>query len=214
MSSRTFTLALILVGYAATLAVSAGHLAEWYSLTLGTLPRFLALALAVTLEMNAFLLSLLSNSILRGSRWATGGALVALGLVWLGNFRSMQRAGEGLEPMEVFAMSLFVPVGTYVMGKVVGELLREGAKPKEAPAEAPPVLRPALPQEEEEVASALLQTLERPMTLREIYQALPSYRQRLPEALKTLQERGLVKNERGFWSRAQAAQAYQGGDAR
>lgn len=112
------------MAYLSTLAVSAGHLARWYALSLGDLPPWLAWGLAGSLEFTAFLLSLLSNSLLRGSAWAAGGAVGALGLVWLGNALSMQRAAPGLPLWEVLAGSLFVPVGTYVAGKVVGELLR------------------------------------------------------------------------------------------
>ena len=195
---RRVLIALLFLGYTATLAVSAGHLAEWYALTLGNLPSFLALALAFTLELNAFLLSILSNSALKGSRWAAGGALVALGLVWLGNYRSMQRAGPEVEPLEVFAMSLFIPVGTYVIGKVVGELLELEARgveeargrSRDEPAAATNVLE-----------DRLLQVLRGPMSLKEIYQALPEARDRLPEVLRRLEARGLVRNERGLWLR-------------
>lgn len=114
---------LLLLAYFATLIMSTGHLAEWYALSLGKLPRELAWGLAGALEFTAFLLSLLSNSLLRQSRWAGGGALAALGLVWVGNALSMHRGAPELALWEVFLMSLFVPVGTYAVGKVVGELL-------------------------------------------------------------------------------------------
>ncbi len=199
---------LLLTGYAATLAVSAGHLAQWYALTLGDLPPFLAVALAVTLELNAFLLSLLSNSTLKGSRWAAGGALVALSLVWLGNFRSMERAaGEGVGSAEIFAMSLFVPVGTYVIGKVVGELLEQG-KRERAQAPAAHEATEVPPQEDltgDPVFADLLRVLATPMPLREIYRALPEYRDRLPEALRALEQSGAVRNEGGLWVRNEMA---------
>lgn len=195
---------LLLTGYIATLAVSSGHLAQWYALTLGDLPPFLAVALAVTLELNAFLLSMLSNSTLKGSRWAAGGALVALGLVWLGNYRSMERAaGEGVGSAEILAMSLFVPVGTYVIGKVVGELLerarREGSGVLEDLKSTEALLRPLSPQDP--VLARVLQVLTTPMPLREIYRALPEYQDRLPEVLRALEEQGLLRNEGGFWVR-------------
>jgi hypothetical protein len=197
-------ISLLLAGYIATLAVSSGHLAKWYALTLGDLPPFLAVALAVTLELNAFLLSMLSNSTLKGSRWATGGALVALGLVWLGNYRSMERAaGDGVGSAEILAMSLFVPVGTYVIGKVVGELLERERKERlaalEGPETAEALLQPVPPQDP--VLAKVLQVLTTPMPLREIYRALPEYRDRLPEVLRALEERGLLRNEGGFWVR-------------
>jgi hypothetical protein len=203
MASRAMIL-LLLTGYIATLAVSSGHLAQWYALTLGDLPPFLAVALAVTLELNAFLLSMLSNSTLKGSRWAAGGALVALGLVWLGNYRSMERAaGEGVGSAEILAMSLFVPVGTYVIGKVVGELLerarREGSGVLEDLKSTEALLRPLSPQDP--VLARVLQVLTTPMPLREIYRALPEYQDRLPEVLRALEEQGLLRNEGGFWVR-------------
>ncbi len=201
-------LLLLLTGYTATLAVSAGHLAKWYALTLGDLPPFLAVALAVTLELNAFLLSLLSNSTLKGSRWAAGGALVALSLVWLGNFRSMERAaGEGVGSAEIFAMSLFVPVGTYVIGKVVGELLEQG-KRERPKALAAYEAKEAPPREDlggDPVFADLLRVLATPMPLREIYRTLPEYRDRLPEALRALERSGAVRNEGGLWVRSEMA---------
>jgi hypothetical protein len=203
MASKAMIL-LLLTGYIATLAVSSGHLAEWYALTLGDLPPFLAVALAVTLELNAFLLSMLSNSTLKGSRWAGAGSLVALGLVWLGNYRSMERAaGDGVGSAEILAMSLFVPVGTYVVGKVVGELLererRERSGVPEGPETTEALPRPLSPQDP--VLARVLQVLRTPMPLREIYRALPEYQDRLPEVLRLLEERGLLRNEGGFWVR-------------
>lgn len=121
---RNLLLFLLILAYLSTLAMSTGHLAQWYALSLGGLPPWLAWGLAASLEFTAFLLSLLSNSLLRGSAWAGGGAVAALALVWLGNALSMHRAAPGVALWETLAMSLFVPVGTYVVGKVVGEMLR------------------------------------------------------------------------------------------
>ena len=120
---RNALIGLLILAYLSTLAMSAGHLAQWYALSLGELPPWLAWGLAGSLEFTAFLLSLLSNSLLRGSSWASGGALAALLLVWMGNALSMRRAAPELPLWETLAMSLFVPVGTWVVGKVVGELL-------------------------------------------------------------------------------------------
>lgn len=114
--------ALLVLAYLFALVMSAGHLSEWYRLTLGSLPSWFAVGLATALEASAFLLSLLSNSILKASRWANWGALVALGLVWVGNYMSMLRAAGGIPAYEVFLSSLFVPVSTYVVAKVLGEL--------------------------------------------------------------------------------------------
>jgi len=127
---RRLLASLLVLAYLFALVMSTGHLSEWYRLTLGTLPTWFAIGLAGALEASAFLLSLLSNSLLRGSAWAAWGSLIALGLVWVGNFFSMMRAGEatGIPTYEVFLASLFVPVSTYVVAKVLGELLEKDAK--------------------------------------------------------------------------------------
>ncbi len=130
---RNALVALLILAYLSTLAMSAGHLAQWYALSLGALPPWLAWGLAGSLEFTAFLLSLLSNSLLRGSSWASGGALAALLLVWMGNALSMRRAAPELPLWETLAMSFFVPVGTWVVGKVVGELVRHPLTPAERP---------------------------------------------------------------------------------
>ena len=130
---RNALIGLLILAYMSTLAMSAGHLAQWYALSLGELPPWLAWGLAGSLEFTAFLLSLLSNSLLRGSSWASGGALAALLLVWMGNALSMRRAAPELPIWETLAMSLFVPVGTWVVGKVVGELVRHPLTPAERP---------------------------------------------------------------------------------
>lgn len=126
----------LLLAYVAALVVSAGHLAQWYALTSGGLPGWFALGLAVSLELTAFLLSLISNLVPR-ARWAVGGALGALGLVWGGNLLAMARV-EGLAGWEVFLQSLFVPVSTLVVGKVIGELLRLQGPAGGRPAAEPP----------------------------------------------------------------------------
>jgi DNA-binding transcriptional ArsR family regulator len=127
---RRLLAGLLVLAYLFALVMSTGHLSEWYRLTLGTLPTWFAIGLAGALEASAFLLSLLSNSLLRGSAWAAWGSLIALGLVWVGNFFSMMRAGEatGIPTYEVFLASLFVPVSTYVVAKVLGELLEKDVK--------------------------------------------------------------------------------------
>lgn len=182
---RTFFALAILVGYSATLAVSSGHLAEWYRLTLGSLPSSLALALAVTLEMNAFILSLLSNYTLRHSSWARIGAIAALGLVWLGNYLSMARAAlEDMPRLEVLASSLFVPIGTYVMGKVLGEVL---SQPEPT----------ALPE-------SLLTYLQQPRTLQDLERAFPQLPpQKLEELLREMRAEGRLRYRMGLWEAVQ-----------
>lgn len=178
---RTLFALAILVGYSATLAVSSGHLAEWYRLTLGSLPSSLALALAVTLEMNAFTLSLLSNYTLRHSSWARTGAIAALGLVWLGNYLSMARAAEeSMSRLEVLASSLFVPIGTYVMGKVLGEILSQPG--------------PVVPPE------SLLTYLKQPRTLQDLERAFPQLPPpKLEELLREMRAEGRLRYRMGLW---------------
>lgn len=190
---RNFFALAILVGYSATLAVSSGHLAEWYRLTLGPLPPSLALALAVTLEMNAFTLSLLSNYTLRHSSWARTGAIAALGLVWLGNYLSMIRAaGESMPRLEVLASSLFVPIGTYVMGKVLGEILSQPGVPLNRP-------EPAVSPE------SLLAYLQQPRSLQDLEQAFPQLSQsgKLEELLLGMRAEGRLRYRMGLWETIQ-----------
>lgn len=194
---RNFFALAILVGYSATLAVSSGHLAEWYRLTLGSLPPSLALALAITLEMNAFTLSLLSNYTLRHSSWARTGAIAALGLVWLGNYLSMARAaGESMPRLEVLASSLFVPIGTYVMGKVLGEILSQSEAPLDQPVER-----------SDSVASpeSLLTYLQQPRTLHDLEQAFPQLSQsgKLEELLRGMRAEGRLRYRMGLWETIQ-----------
>lgn len=195
MGVRLYLSGLILLGYAATLGVSSWHLAEWYALSKGSLPGWLSFALAVTLEFNAFLLSFLSNSFLRHSPWARGGAVAALGLVWMGNFLSMARAAPGLAVWEVMAASLFVPIGTYVMAKVMGELwreerpFREGAKALEAPFPL------------EAGYTRVLEVLGRgPARVRDMANALPEYREALPRILEDLERKGRIRFQNGYWT--------------
>lgn len=175
----------IVLAYLATLATSAAHLAEWYEQTNGNLPTYLPLSLAVTLEANAFILSLLSNYILRDSAWARYGSLAALALVWLGNFESMRANAPEISIWSVFAASLFVPVGTFVMGKVLGELLSREAAPQ----------KPRTTLEErviELLASGARGT-------RELYQAFPQERHELRQALRALHNQGVIRNEGTVW---------------
>jgi len=120
---------MMILTYLSVLVMSAGHLYEWYRLTLGSLPRFFAVGLAGSLELAAFLLSLTSNLLPRASRWAGPGAIAALLVVWLGNYLSMMRAAQGIPAWEVFLSSTFVPIGTLVVAKVVGELIHYAQEP-------------------------------------------------------------------------------------
>jgi len=179
----------IILAYVATLATSAAHLAEWYANTNGDLPPYLPLFLAITLEANAFILSLLSNYILRESAWARYGALAALALVWLGNFESMRANAPALPLWSVFASSLFVPVGTYVMGKVLGELLSTQER------KAEPNVSTLVPLRER-VLSFLA---EGARTTRDIYEAFADERGRLRDTLHELSQQGAIQREGTLW---------------
>lgn len=209
----------ILIGYLATLATSAGHLAEWYTLSRGNLHPILPYALALTLEANAFILSLLSNYTLKGSRWALGGSLVALALVWLGNYMSMLRASNGqLMGWEVLAASMFVPVGTYVMGKVLGEVLAEEnvaqkTTPKLEDAEKYNTYwdeskNPTLTEESvvtipssNYLIREITQFLTQPRTANEIYTRFSGKRSEVREALRQATALNLVRFQEGYWRR-------------
>jgi len=194
---RPLVVSAILIGYTATLAVSSWHLAEWYSLTKGSLPANLSFALAITLETNAFILSLLSNSLLRRSVWAQGGALLALSLVWLGNYLSMERAAPQLAPVEILAASAFVPIGTFIMAKVLGELLNQRpvavVNTVVERVEAP---RSVLDVEGSEIISVLRNS---PLRLRDLAGLLPHLREKLPELLQTLERENRIRLEDGYW---------------
>ncbi|ADH63780.1 transcriptional regulator, IclR family [Allomeiothermus silvanus DSM 9946] len=118
---RNTLIALLALAYLATLVMSAGHLTKWFDLSLGELPRFFSIGLAVGLELLAFTLSLASTLEPR-LRWSLAGGLFFLLLVWLGNLLAMARVANA-PGWEVFAQSLFA-LGPLVAGKAIGELLR------------------------------------------------------------------------------------------
>ncbi len=193
---------LILLGYLATLAVSSWHLAEWYALSRGSLPPWLSFALAVTLEANAFILSLLSNSLLRRSVWAHGGSLAALTLVWVGNYLSMRRAAPELSPLELFAASMFVPIGTYVMAKVLGELLAHPPGSSAASPDGRTLTETSEVQGTSDLEPLVLELLREPRRTRELGILLPEEgRRKLPELLERLERAGLIRREGAFWAR-------------
>lgn len=218
MRFKGFLATLLVVSYAFALVMSTGHLSEWYRLTLGTLPPWFAVGLAAALELSAFLLSLLSNSILKGSRWAGWGGLVALGLVWVGNFFSMRRAGgNGVPLVEVFLSSLFVPVSTYVVAKVLGELVEVDALNREystraaipdATEKLTATSEPQLPPEPKgdsrprgKQGNPYVEVLKGgPKTAREIMEAVGVSKAAVYKALRSLEGRGLVRKEGERWT--------------
>lgn len=123
---RNTLIGLLALAYLTVLVMSAGHLTKWFDLTLGSLPPYFSIGLAVGLELLAFTLSLASTlePRLRYAFW--GGAFFLL-LVWFGNLMAMLRVAEA-PGWEVLAQSLFA-LGPLVAGKAIGELLRLDARP-------------------------------------------------------------------------------------
>ncbi|ADD28730.1 helix-turn-helix domain-containing protein [Meiothermus ruber] len=120
-SLRNSLIGLLALAYLATLVMSAGHLTKWFDLSLGDLPAYFSIGLAVGLELLAFTLSLASTLEPR-LRWSLAGGIFFLLLVWLGNLLAMARVAEA-PGWEVLAQSLFA-LGPLVAGKAIGELLR------------------------------------------------------------------------------------------
>jgi hypothetical protein len=122
---RVTLIALLGLAYLSTLVMSAGHLTKWFDLSLGDLPWYFSIGLAVGLELLAFTLSLASTLEPR-LRWSLAGGIFFLLLVWLGNLLAMARVAEA-PGWEVLAQSLFA-LGPLVAGKAIGELLRLEAR--------------------------------------------------------------------------------------
>lgn len=125
----------LMLVYTFILIMSTGHLASWYSRTLGQLPQIFAWGLAATLEITAFVLSLTSSYLRNEAPLLVKGSYFVLVLVWIGNFIEMYRAGIAnggiLHPAEAFAQSLFIPV-SILIGKSVGDILRREEEARKA----------------------------------------------------------------------------------
>jgi hypothetical protein len=115
---------LILTGYLFILVMSAAHLASWFALTSKGLPSVLPWGLAGVLEGMVFLFALVTHLYPGASKWSPPATYFALGLVWLGNYRSMRSAYQGEWALEPLVQSLFVVMSVFA-GKVAGELLRK-----------------------------------------------------------------------------------------
>jgi hypothetical protein len=115
---------LILTGYLSILVMSTAHLASWFALTSKGLPSALPWGLAAVLEGMVFLFALVSHLYPGVSKWSPPATYFALGLVWLGNYRSMRSAYEGEWALEPLVQSFFVVMSVFA-GKVAGELLRK-----------------------------------------------------------------------------------------
>lgn len=203
--ARVLAASLVLT-YLSVLVMSAGHLYEWYRLFLGDLPRFFAIGLAASLELAAFLLSLTSNLLPSASKWATPGAAFALSVVWAGNLLSMRRAAENLAMWEVVLASTFVPIGTLVVAKVVGELIRyTQGEGKQAPQtgeaeEAAPEERRPEPALEDEQTRKILSLL--PDTIENLGAKLGLPRAALIRTLSRLAQEGRVSFDGERWKPA------------
>ncbi len=119
---------LILTGYLFILVMSAAHLASWFALTSKGLPSILPWGLAGVLEGMVFLFALVTHLYPGASKWSPPATYFALGLVWLGNYRSMRSAYGGDWALEPLVQSLFVVMSVFA-GKVAGELLRRETEP-------------------------------------------------------------------------------------
>lgn len=122
-------IASLVLAYVFALIMSTAHLSRLYKQFDENLTLFggfdISLGLAIALEFTAFVLSMISTYLTsKVSRWATIGSVLSLGLVWFGNFYSMQLAGTQFHPVIVFVFSLFVPICTYIVGKVLGDLIK------------------------------------------------------------------------------------------
>jgi len=161
---RPKTLAyLILTGYLFILIMSAAHLASWFALTSKGLPPLLPWGLAGVLEGMVFLFALVTHLYPGASKWSPPATYFALGLVWLGNYRSMWSAYEGEWALEPLVQSLFVVMSVFA-GKVAGELLRREAEPTplrgmnpQGGKTSPPQALPDVDPSERDLVRALLE---------------------------------------------------------
>ncbi len=207
-----------LFAYAFALVMSTAHLSAWYRLTLGDLPEHVAVGLAVSLEVSAFLLSMSSaafpSSLPTARVWAYG----ALGLVWVGNLLAMYRAASvaGVPPWEVFFQSLFVPVSTLAVGKVLGDLHRLDRSLREGASKEPSLLKPSSRDEEATdlgffpstlggedhyagTVVSILRSARRGLTLPQLSVYVPLPPEEMEEILRRLEREGLVENQGGVW---------------
>lgn len=207
--------------YLFALVMSTAHLKEWYALTLGNLPPWIALGLALSLELSAFLLSIASHAFSPPLPMARISAPLALLLVWVGNYLAMARSGPDLPPWEPLLQSAFVPISTLAVGKVIGELYRyEGTllsnmseaagtfSPAAIP--VPPMGQrealPVRPQDVEEVEErrmgALLgfvRVFPGGVSEEQLRSYLPYTPEEIRQSLEVLQAKGAVRQEGNLW---------------
>ncbi len=208
----------LFLAYGFALVMSTAHLSSWYGFTAKGFPSWVALGLAASLELVAFLFSVASSRFGDALPTAKYGAYGALGLVWAGNFLAMLRGAEGLAGWEVFLQSLFVPVATVLVGRTIGDLFRleerilrdaqrevasdeESKEGKEIgdPYEVP--LRPPATKGEDRssLILLLLQTMPEGLSVEELALYLPLEPQEIESSLNQLEAMGLVHNQGGKW---------------
>ncbi len=194
---------LILTGYLFILIMSAAHLASWFALTSKGLPSALPWGLAAVLEGMVFLFALVTHLHPEASRWAPPATYFALGLVWLGNYRSMRSAYEGDWALEPLLQSLFVVMSVFA-GKVAGELLRRETEPapsREANLQgegfSPPRALPEVSPSERNLVRALLEANPTGLSVDEtsFFTGLPV--DKAMGALEALRREGVARLEGG-----------------
>ncbi len=194
---------LILTGYLFILVMSAAHLASWFALTSKGLPSALPWGLAAVLEGMVFLFALVTHLHPEASRWAPPATYFALGLVWLGNYRSMRSTYEGDWVLEPLLQSLFVVMSVFA-GKVAGELLRRETEP--APSRgvsfqgegvSPPQVLPEVGPSERNLVRALLEANPAGLSVDEtsFFTGLPV--DKAMGALEALRKEGVARLEGG-----------------
>ena len=208
----------LFLAYGFALVMSTAHLSSWYGFTAKGFPPWVALGLAASLEVVAFLFSLASSRFGEALPTAKYGAYGALGLVWAGNFLAMLRGAEGLAGWEIFLQSLFVPVATVLVGRTIGDLfrleeriLRDAQKEAIADEESRdnrgigdpykvPLQAPASKGEDRtSLILLLLQTMPEGLSAEQLALYLPLEPQEIESSLNQLEAMGLVHNEEGKW---------------
>jgi hypothetical protein len=208
----------LFLAYGFALVMSTAHLSSWYGFTAKGFPPWVALGLAASLELVAFLFSVASSRFGDALPTAKYGAYGALGLVWAGNFLAMLRGAEGLAGWEVFPQSLFVPVATVLVGRTIGDLFRleerilrdaqreayaneelkdgkEIGDPYEVPLQPPA----SKGEDRSSLILLLLQTMPEGLSAEELALYLPLEPQEIESSLNQLQAMGLVHNQGGKW---------------
>jgi hypothetical protein len=208
----------LFLAYGFALVMSTAHLSSWYGLTAKGFPPWVALGLAASLELVAFLFSVASSRFGEALPTAKYGAYGALGLVWAGNFLAMLREAKGLAGWEIFLQSLFVPVATVLVGRTIGDLFRleerilrnaqreviaeeetkEGREigdPYKVPLQAPA----SKGEDRTSLILLLLQTMPEGLTAEQLALYLPLEPQEIESSLNQLEAMGVVHNQGGKW---------------